>query len=89
MLSPISKFEITLSDSFLVMIQRACRPSPFELMFYGFTNLLFPRTANYLIQIQGAVLILYYNKTVRKPQESSFSSVYCSLEIQLKSEQFI
>lgn len=89
MFSPVSKFEITLSDSFLVMIWKACRSSPSELMFYRFTNLLFPRTANYLIQIQGAVSIPYYNKTMKKPQKSSFSSVLFSLEMQLKSEQFI
>lgn len=68
------------------MIWRACRSSPFELIFYGFTNLLFPRTANYLIQVQGAVSVLHYNKRVKKSQKSSFSSVSCNLEMQLKFE---
>lgn len=85
---PISKFEITLWNSFQVMTWRAYKSSPFELMFYGFLN-LFPRTDNYLIQIPGAVSVPYYNKIVQKFQKSYFSSVSCSLERQLKSERFI
>lgn len=73
-------FVITWSDQFLVMTWKECRSSSFELMFYGFTNLLFPWNAIWAIHnvwIQSHIIIKQWKKKSEKKSHWDQMSVIC------------